>query len=235
MSAATLSASEPEVIDLTSESDDDEYISPSSPVNSSTPGAPVAVAVSDDDESPVAEAPSRPEPKEPKELWFFSGSKDPRARYLSNFASYKNFFKDRFYHTLEAAFQAAKADPKFSDGTPEAREEYCKALQEATTGLKAKQLGSKSGFRNFGLTLNVPAWEDGKLEIMRCLLAVRAEADDKFSNTVLTLVSEGYVLKHFVRGKHYRSKTGELVSKCKMSSLMGDWIVEFSQEFGGEI
>lgn len=121
-------------------------------------------------------------------ITFWSRSKNPAHRYLSNFQVlprglhipndfFISYVTGYTFPTVENAFQACKY--AYSNDPLSIQELTCCSPREA------KSMGSKGGMKKRGTTLGVDTWNAVSFECMSELLKLRFEQDPQFRDTIL--------------------------------------------------
>lgn len=153
------------------------------------------------------------------DLLYYSKSKHPLAKYLSNFCILPRGLQvnDKSYSSVEAAFQVAKLDylqkeskmkeeeiaalkKKFEKGK-EFDKENPKSKGYVDTSVKTK--GGRPFFRRNGLVLNMDEWNKNRVAVMRKLVQLRLDQDPKFQALIKACKEAGIELKHFERSGHF--------------------------------
>lgn len=128
-------------------------------------------------------------------ITFWSRSKNPAHRYLSNFQLlpqglcipndfFISYVTGYTFPTVENAFHACKY--AYSDEPLGIQElMYCSPRE-------AKSIGSKGGMKKRGATLDVETWNRVSFECMSELTKLRFEQDPQFRETILTAEDDFY-------------------------------------------
>lgn len=162
-------------------------------------------------------------------LTFWSRSKHPDHRYLSNFESvpggvriHDDFFilymRGRTFPSIENAFQACKY--AFSDNPS------CMTALETCSPKEAKSAGSKTGMKKKKTTLDVKLWNKMSYECMSELLNIRYHSDERFKRIIDDARSEGKTFGHIeTRGSYLWGgcmKNGQWVGENRLGKIMND-------------
>ena len=124
---------------------------------------------------------------------FWSRSKNPAHRYLSNFQPsplvipsdfFISYVTGYTFPSVENAFQACKY--AYSDGPIH--------IQELTgcSAKEAKSMGSKGGMKKRRTVLDVKTWNSVSYECMSELLKLRFDQDPQFRDTILSTDGKFY-------------------------------------------
>jgi len=128
-------------------------------------------------------------------ITFWSRSKNPAHRYLSNFQLlprglripsdfFISYVTGYTFPTVENAFQACKY--AYSDNPLGIQELTCCSPREA------KSMGSMGGMKKRGTTLDVETWNNVSFECMNELIKLRFEQDSQFRETILHTEDDFY-------------------------------------------
>ncbi len=168
------------------------------------------------------------------ERWFYSGSKDPVSRYMSNFQRTPSDLvpsDGNRYGSVEALFQAQKFDYLVGGPRPDLKEPFTStgSLGSAShySGLAIKRASGKATFKRLGLVLDVERWNAASGRIMRDALTLRWHNDPKLRRVVAECLAAGEVLLHFQRGQHYRTKSGVVFGRDPLR--IGETLTELSR------
>ena len=164
-----------------------------------------------------------------KHIMFFSKSKNPEHRYLSNFQFLdEGFIIDdgfafdemigRKFHSIENAFQASKLCCASFD------KEHLDTIEKVSP-LEARRYGSKANFKKHNKELDVSEWNKISTPIMKHLLFLRYESDQRFRKLINDANEENVFLCHFERSgeKSYWGgyfKDGQWKGKNMLGNLM---------------
>ena len=169
-------------------------------------------------------------------LIFYSKSKNPDARYLSNFTIFEegylviepdifstpnNILKNKKFPSIEHAFQGYKL------AISNASEKIIDDLIKTTDAKIVKQMGGKTFFKNNNLVLDIPKWNNMSDKFLRYLVRQRLHVDDKYKNIVQSCVKNNIKLYHFDRageksrhGGYFQKSTGNWVGKNLLSKII---------------
>lgn len=134
-----------------------------------------------------------------KHVLFWSKSRKLGDRVLSNFYPATVEYRGVAFHSIEAAFQAAKY---LYSSNPEAFTEFT-----GMSALEARRAGSKEGMRERNAVLDVVAWDTASATVMRELVQARKATDKTYRDTIDRANADGVALYHFERSGA-RSKWG---------------------------
>lgn len=162
-------------------------------------------------------------------LQFFSKSKDPEARQLSNFAESWIEIDGRWYPTVEHYYQSQKYFPKYPSIAATFSSVAKGGIPEVGIEAKAaKSAGSKTAMKKKKIVLDTSKWSiEGPIVMEN---ALRAKFDIPFFQLVLQKTGSR-PLHHFERrpglwGMHTNKITGEV----KGSNLMGALLEKIRSE-----
>ena len=136
-------------------------------------------------------------------IMFFSKSKNLDHRYLSNFQvidkgividenfPFRELHGERF-HSIENAFQASKLCCANFDT------ESLDIIQTLSPS-DARKFGSKSNFKKHKKELDITTWNKMSIQVMKKLLKLRYDNDEKFRKTINFAKNNHIKLKHFER------------------------------------
>lgn len=136
-------------------------------------------------------------------IMFFSKSKNLDHRYLSNFQVIdkgividENFpfheLHGKCFHSIENAFQASKlCCAKFNTESLD--------IIQTLSPSDARKFGSKSNFKKHKKELDITTWNKMSIQVMKKLLKLRYDNDEKFRKTIDFAKNNHIKLKHFER------------------------------------
>lgn len=132
-------------------------------------------------------------------LMFYSKSKEPNLKYLSNFepsdVKIKVYGNTMIFPSIEHGFQAMKY--VVSDQMQIAKEFEKGEKYGFRSPKDIKKEGGKMAFKKRKVSLKVIQWEENKLRIMKKLVNSRYTSDAKFRHIVDKIKSNGYKLFHY--------------------------------------
>ena len=157
-------------------------------------------------------------------IYFYSGAKSGLERYLSTFFPARVIYHGISFPSIEHAFQAAKY--LYSD-----KPDVFERIASEKTSLDAKRAGGKGGFRKFGATLNVSAWNAHSTGVMRDLIQSRTKTDALYRCIIKKARKANIKLLHYEKafgkrgaepfwGGYFKKDTGEFFGKNTLGRLM---------------
>tara|TARA_Y100000389_G_scaffold80481_1_gene77134 strand:- start:6 stop:515 length:510 start_codon:yes stop_codon:yes gene_type:complete len=164
-------------------------------------------------------------------ILFYSKSKNLDHRYLSNFQVIDRgiVIDEKFpfhelhgkcFHSIENAFQASKlCCAKFDTESLD--------IIQTLSPLEAKKFGSKSNFKKHKKELDVISWNKMSIQVMKKLLKLRYDNDEKFKKTIEFAKNNQLKLKHFeITGS--KSFWGGFYKDCewKGTNMLGELMQE---------
>lgn len=162
---------------------------------------------------------------------FYSKSKDPKLKYLSNFENIKIEYKGRKYNSVEHGFQAMKYIISERDDIGKLFEIGGKYSELSCK--EVKKIGSRIGFKNNGCTLDNLLWNIKRVEVMEDLIKARYLTDEKFRN----IISKYDNLLHFERsgkksfwGGSWNRGDERIPDNFKGNNMLGKIIIKIKKE-----
>ena len=159
---------------------------------------------------------------------FYSKSKDPDAKKLSNFHQPAEplLIDGVKYATIEHRFQAAKYESSKCDDEKVAPPDFSTTAH--MSAVQAKNKGSRKGMGS-KWHLDVNLWNARRIEVMQTAISARFEQDAEFREIAIRFRKEHKLLLHFERGKD--PFWGARVSENKSlvgSNKLGEIIMELA-------
>lgn len=161
------------------------------------------------------------------EVWVWSGARDNRARYLSNFTHGHEFTVQvgsgaMTFASIELAFHAHKMLHLVGGPRIDLAEKFSvKGEYGRLRNGAQKRVGGKVAFDALGVELDVLSWKAASGDVMKKLVEARAEADELYTSYARHFVHAGATIRHFARGKFYRCrKTNELMGRDDLGPLL---------------
>lgn len=167
-------------------------------------------------------------------LVFFSKSKNPDARYLSNFTdtdglkienvcfpTSNSVLENKVFPSIEHAFQGYKL------AISNAPESIINSLIDSTDGKEVKRMGSKKFFKENGLVLDISSWTSKSMNLMRYLVRQRLHIDLKYREIIKNAIDNDIKLYHFERsgrkslwGGFFEKQTGVWVGGNRLGKML---------------
>tara|TARA_B110000037_G_scaffold186981_1_gene217286 strand:- start:7261 stop:7770 length:510 start_codon:yes stop_codon:yes gene_type:complete len=164
-------------------------------------------------------------------ILFYSKSKNLDHRYLSNFQVIDRgiVIDEKFpfhelhgkcFHSIENAFQASKlCCAKFDIESLD--------IIQTLSPLEARNFGSKLNFKKHKKELDITVWNKMSVQVMKKLLKLRYDNDEKFKKTIEFAKNNQLKLKHFERTGS-KSFWGGFYKDCewKGTNMLGELMQE---------
>lgn len=129
-----------------------------------------------------------------KYILFYSKSKDPKAKHLSNFYPCQIKYKSLIFPSIEHAYQGSKYLFTTSGAHPRIFEQFSIGKEIGSEpAKKAKSAGGKGAFKKHKLRLS-PEWDKVQTKIMHSLIKKRCQVDK-----ICHAVEHNIRLLHFER------------------------------------
>ena len=138
-------------------------------------------------------------------IYFFSKSKDPDYKYLSNFQITPEplLFMGAPFRSIEHAFQAAKFLSLKGRKPAETISLFLKFSTRGPYGgldpAKVKSLGGKGSFKKEKVELDIKEWNRSAPLVMKELVVARCQVDPKYRHLLKNAAQKGIRFFHFER------------------------------------
>ena len=138
-------------------------------------------------------------------IYFFSKSKNPDYKYLSNFQVLPQplIFLGAPFRSIEHAFQAAKFLSLKGRRPAETVELFLKFSTRGPYGMldpnKVKSLGNKGSFKKQKVELDIKEWNRSAPLVMKQLVSARVQVDPKYRDLLIRAARHNLRFMHFER------------------------------------
>ena len=178
--------------------------------------------------------------KDEQYIVFFSKSKDPDSKYLSNFTPAALQIDGKQYPSVEHYFQAQKYSCTIGGPSTKIMDKFAVGGEYATlTASKVKSLGGKAAMTKLQVTMDMNCWLKKRNDVMRTALTTRFATDQHFRDLVQYADDKEIQLYHFERSSEKKPSywggfivkmTGMFIGENTLGKMMMDLVSEKEQE-----